>query len=365
MKQITMRNTVFEIIRLLAMFMIVLEHGLLATVLNTTAPLTKIDNIAWFIESYTVCAVNLFFLLTGYFAQSGKFKFSRLAKIWLKTIFYSLIIYLISVVLGKDIFQIKILITYICPILFKKYWFIQTYIVLVLLAPFIVNMLERLSRKIYLFLISILILFFSLHQTFIPVNYSLDSTQGYGISWAITLLIVGKFLNLHAKKYIININAKWWMIGYTIIASCIFISNYLIVKLNIAQGITSRANFYSYNSLTVFLESVLLFCFFISLSKKKFENKIINWFSSSAISVYLISSHPNLLFSLWNDVFNVQQYLLEPFLFFGIIILLSIIILLLCIAIDKILEYIFAFIPINNILDKLDKTKINEDINNI
>ena len=55
-------------------------------------------------------------------------------------------------------------------------------------------------------------------------------------------------------------------IFYSIIAIAVFVSNYLIVKFDIAQGVTSHGNFYAYNSVTIFLESLFLFGFFVKLS---------------------------------------------------------------------------------------------------
>ena len=68
------RNSSFELMRLLAMYMIVFEHCLLATAFDSVEPLSLADNVIWLLEAFTICAVDLFFLLTGYFMKSGNFR---------------------------------------------------------------------------------------------------------------------------------------------------------------------------------------------------------------------------------------------------------------------------------------------------
>lgn len=333
------RNSTFEFVRLLAMFMIVFEHAMLATSLHTENILSVIDNTSWFLEAFTICAVNLFFLLTGYFATDNHTDFRRIGKIWGKTIFYSVMIYLIAFACGRDSFSVKTFVSYLCPVTFKKYWFMQVYIVLALLSPFIIRMLNTLTKREHQRLIVVLALFFSIHQTFIPVRYTLDQTQGYGIIWATVMLIIGNYLKKYGSEIFNRTRASFLLLGYSIIATTVFISNYLIVKFEIAQGVTSRGNFYAYNSVTIFLESLLLFGFFVKLSYRGWTNKVVNWFAGSALAVYLISSHPELLYPLWTDIFRLSTN--KCGIFFMLATIESIATVIVCILIDKCIGMLF------------------------
>lgn len=332
------RNSVFEFVRLLAMFMIVFEHAMLATSLHTENVLSTIDNISWFLEAFTICSVNLFFLLTGYFATDNHIDLKRIGKIWGKTIFYSTMIYLIALVCGQDSFSIKTLVSYLCPVTFKQYWFMQVYIVLSLISPFVIRMLNTLTKVEHQRLIGVLALFFSLHQTFIPVKYTLDQTQGYGIIWATVMLIIGNYFKKYGNEIFSRTWASFLLLGYSIIAITVFISNYLIVKFDIAQGVTSRGNFYAYNSVTIFLESLFLFGFFVKLSYRGWTNKVVNWFAGSAFAVYLISSHPELLYPLWTDIFQIRIENTNIVLFFTSVAIESVITVVVCILIDKFVD---------------------------
>lgn len=359
------RNSIFELLRLLAMFMIVMEHCLLSTALHTGNPLSGIDNIGWLVEAFTVCAVDIFLLLTGYFIKSKSLKLGRIFELWLKTVFYSVFIYLIAVLTGADSFKISDLISYFCPILTKKYWFMQTYIVLALLVPYIATLLDHLSMKRHLILIAILLIFFSAHQTFIPVGKTLDATQGYGIIWACVLLITGCFLRKYGDRFIDKVSGSFFLSGYLFIACGIWVTNYLIVKFDIAQGVTSRGNFYAYNSSSVFLESICLFCFFIKLSKKKYNWGSINWLSSSVLSVYLLSSHPELLYPLWTDVFKMDRFITAPIVYVGLTIICVLVTMLICILLDKVVDRLSKLIHIDNVIKDLNNSRLNKVIDEI
>lgn len=354
------RNSAFEFLRLVAMFMILLEHCLLATEKNIeSVPLSTIDNVFWFIEAFTICAVNLFFLLTGYFLEEGKLKIGRIVLLWIKTILYSSTIYFVMLFIKKEPLEIKTLMGYVTPILSGKYWFIQTYIALSLLSPFFASLLSQLSKKRHLLLIGILLLFFCIHPTFIPVSKTLDATQGYGIIWGSVLLVVGKFLCKYGKEYLGKVKSAFFLLGYGIVACGIFVSNIIIIKFDVAQGIASRGNFYAYNSISVFLEAVCLFCFFIKISECNINCKYINYFAESSVAVYLITSHPLMLYYLWTNLINIGRYGSVPLTYIVLALLFSFMIFSACIGIDKIVDWLLRVGGIERISAKLNRGKLN------
>ena len=332
------RNSAFELLRIIAMFMIVWGHCMLATAQNREPYLGTLDNIGWFVGAFTVCAVNLFFLLTGYFTNSKNFRVNRVIFIWIKTIFYSIGIYLVVSLLNGT-FAWKEFITFCFPIFMKKYWYMQTYIVLALLSPYISYTLEHLDKKKHTVLVAIMLLFFCLHETFIKVSMTLDQTQGYGIIWACTMLIVGNWLKRYGSDYVDKIPTVCWVITYGIVSLLIFLSNYLIVKFDIASGVTSRGNFYAYNSLTVFVQSVCLFCMFIRLSEKMHSSRWINIIGKNTLAVYLISAHPLLLYPIWTRVLYMYKLTVLPMLYILVSVAVTIGIMGMCILIDKVVDF--------------------------
>lgn len=349
------RNSSFEIMRLIAMFMIILGHCTLATAENIEPYLVGLDFVGWFIKSFTICAVNLFFLLTGYYLSSKNFRISKIAHLWGKTIFYSVFIYIIVAVISGD-FEVNECIKYLMPILNKKYWFMQTYIVSAFLQPYIGLVLEKLSNKKLTFLVIVLLIFFSLHETFVKVAYTLDQTQGYGIIWACVMMVVGYWLRAY-KESICGLSRYIYLIGYICLSIIIYISNYMIIKMNIAGGFVSRGNFYAYNSISVLIQSVCLFCFFIK-SEKGASNRIINKLANHCIAGYLISAHPLFLTTIWTSFIKMEKYSTDIILYIFMSIIMSIIVLATCIFIDYIFEIMVAVFKIHKIDAVIDNLYI-------
>ncbi len=336
------RNSAFELLRIIAMFMVVLGHCMLATAKDVEPCLGTIDNIGWFIGAFTIPAVNVFFLLTGFFSTSN-FRLRGGINVWIKTLFYSIAVYIIiSIFLNQ--FNVKTLITYCFPVLLKKYWFIQVYMVLFFLMPYIVKGLEGISLKNFNYLLLILIVFCSLHETFIKVQYTLDTTQGYGIIWGCTMLVVGSWVRRIKDLFISRVPAWVFFVFYILISIAIFVSNYIIVKYNVAGGIESRGNFYAYNSFSVFIQSLVLFLGFVKISEKNINNKVINFIGKHTLSVYLISAHPLLLYPLWTDYFKIQRWHDAPHIYVSLAILLTCLIMLACVLIDTVVDFIINVI---------------------
>ena len=330
------RNSGFELMRILSMYMVVLGHCVIATAENQKPYLGTIDNIGWFINAFTIVAVNSFFLLTGFYAKTSQ-NCKKLAFIWLKMIFYSAVIYVILACLEGD-FEFKNALGYFMPVVTKKYWYMQTYVVLALVAPFLTRMLEQLSKREYEFLLLFLVVFFSIHETFIPVKYTLDTTQGYGISWAIVMFIFGKWLNLFGSAHIKRISGVIFLLLYFIISVLIYISNVVIVKYGIAGGLESRGNFYAYNSITVFASSVCFFCFFMRVGERIGHCSLINSISKNSLSVYLISGHPILIFALWTQYIRMKVFTRDPQMYVLLSFVFAIVVFAICVLIDKLLD---------------------------
>ena len=349
------RYSNFELLRIVAMIMIILGHCVLYTAQDVKPYLGSLDNLGWLIKAFTIVAVNCFFLLTGYFSQDERVKIGKGLKLWLKTIIYSISIYVLLLIFGFVEFDKKSAINYMFPVLTKKYWFILTYFVLVLLQPFLCKMISKTSKREHTFLILVDLLFFSIHETFIPVAKTLDDTQGYGIICACLLFIIGKWLNKYGECYIRKIKSIVWLILYMTASGMIFLSNYLIMKFDIAGGLSSRGNFYTYNSITVLVSSVCLYCFFITLDKTIKYNKLINWGGRNCVAGYLITGHPLLIGFLWTDVFKMQIYSSNVLQYSLVALVLSVASLMFCIVIDKCLECVLKIFGIYGLLDKLDQ----------
>ena len=101
------RELNFELLRIVSMIMIVtLHYWGKSGFLDSADYKTSGFYFAWIIRSFSFCAVNCYVLITGYFMSQTEFKISRLIKTWLTVWVYSVVIYLLSSVVGVQQFEI-------------------------------------------------------------------------------------------------------------------------------------------------------------------------------------------------------------------------------------------------------------------
>ena len=78
-KTVKKRNANMELLRLLSMFMVVMLHAIGKSNLLNNPDVGINGNciIAWILEAMSLCAVNVFILISGYFLIDSKFKLGR------------------------------------------------------------------------------------------------------------------------------------------------------------------------------------------------------------------------------------------------------------------------------------------------
>lgn len=119
-----MRNSNFELLRIVCMLLIVLSH--IDTQHRGEMNFQSLDYLVDFIVLHFACvAVNSFVLISGYWGIH--FKFQKLLKLNTQTLFYSLAIFLFTLWLGWHSFSFTKDIGVFLPIFSKQYWFITVY----------------------------------------------------------------------------------------------------------------------------------------------------------------------------------------------------------------------------------------------
>lgn len=140
MKQQRLLN--IEILRIFSMFLICLWHvngHFLPLVPNETNHTAGIINN---ITPYLTFHVDLFVMITGYFGVRNSAK--GVIKTCSLVIFYSLILGLTINCLGKDSLKWS----YLLPFSGSSWWFMQVYLVLLLIAPFFEMYIQQASKKV-------------------------------------------------------------------------------------------------------------------------------------------------------------------------------------------------------------------------
>ena len=197
------RDSRFELLRILSMFLIILFHfeyfGESWRIAKANSLLNQIILSSYL--PFGKIGVYLFIMITGYFVGIKRYRIKKsLSKtfiIWSETLFYSVTLFLVIVLLGLMKFSLKNFIAACLPFITNQYWFVSAYIMLLVLIPFINLSIERLTKKQFMYLIIIISFFGSFLTSINNSTFSSEISFGY----IIPPYLIGTFI----RKYGIQV----------------------------------------------------------------------------------------------------------------------------------------------------------------
>ena len=147
-------------------------------------------------EEVCITSVNVFVLISGYYMQNVRTTGLRKAiDLYLVMLFYHVPSFIIAIVTKQSEFTLGNVVYAVAPFLVGIRWFLETYIILLLVAPFLNALLNSISKKQHMLLIGIQLLLFSIWPSFLPSAPITDG--GYGITNFITLYFIAGYMRRH------------------------------------------------------------------------------------------------------------------------------------------------------------------------
>lgn len=199
--EITKRQSNFELLRIIAMFMIVAGHFA-----EQGLQLKPVDCsfLEYFIHSFfcsfSRIGVNLFLFIGCYFLVGKKFSFSRILLIYGKMWFYSVTITLLCKFIFRIEIPLKVFIKAFIPFYGGVWWFPNIYILLLLIHPFL-NIILNLPKEKIRLLIFILFLLF-------PIRISIHGFYDYYMDCYTWFIFAYLFIGYYKKYIKINERTK-------------------------------------------------------------------------------------------------------------------------------------------------------------
>jgi len=341
------RDLNFEILRILGMLFIIGMHyldkgGLMIS--DFDKGLTAFDLLVRIIEAFLVCGVNIYVLIGAYYLCQKDFSLKRVLKIWGLTLFYSIVIGIVHLIvcaclgIGFPLDKYGVF-NLAFPIIGEHYWFVSVYIILVIIGPLLNCSLKKLSRKSFCQLLITLTIVLSVSVTFIPMKLPVDG-QGMNLSWFILLYMYGAYIRWHGIK--IMDSAVKSIIVYIASSMCIFagffVTEGLYEKTHTFGDYITRQ--YHYNSLFCLLASLGLFYYFknMNIELPKIEGGLLK-LAGLSFGVYLIHEHILIRYQ-WPKALGISEMYGDPK---GIILFIPIVILiyLLCGLVESIRQKLF------------------------
>lgn len=326
------KNLGIELFRIVCMLFIIAfhmsDHGVIS--INSSMPITGNWLTLAFARLGGAIGNCAFVIIGGYLLCTKEFDSRCVIKLWLQTLFYSIICGLIAFKIGIIDVSIKRVIMMLLPITYNEYWFISSYLILMLLVPFLNPLLQNISRNKYRGFIGIGILIFSLIPT-ITRYYWMDSNNL--ILFFIVLYAVGAYIRI----YSIPGNTKYLLYA-VLLMSFVGISMWSSAYIN--QTFNKNIDIFTLVWPTYRFPGLLTaLCLFLGFKDLQLPyGKIITFFSTSVFSVYLlhIGRLQNWIFlSLLDDSYVYTQWFF-PLWLIAVVLFVFII----CVFIDKIRIYL-------------------------
>ena len=335
------RNYSLDLLKTISIVFVIILHynnGSMGGLLSNTQPGTSNYFIARFTEILTIIACNLFVIISGYFlCKSNKIKIRKIVDIVILLFFYGIVIYAVSIFTGLAIFNKKTLKLMFLTI--DNRWFINIYLLLYILHPYINKIISNINKKQHTMLILICIFFFSVWSSILKPQGILNpntfvSDGGYGITNFIMLYFIGAYVRLYYD------NKKMNKLILFIVYICLSLLG-TFIYYNFLNAI-------SYNFIINVINSIIVFLIFKNITMTK--GKVISKFAECSLAIYII--HENLFIRsyIYRNIFKSSSFYDSSFLLINMI-YSCIAIFITCAIIEFVRKFIFK-ITINKLIDK-------------
>lgn len=366
------RQSNFELLRIVSMLMIVLWHIIIHGQVGANASGT-LHLITRILLAICVVHVNSLVLLTGYFScEKESRKMGKVFAIMSQAWFYKVVIILLFSFLGLETVSKVTLLEELLPLDVRDYWFVNCYLVILILSPFFNILIKNMNQKKYRTFLLISFLLFSI-VPYATMNRTILN-DGYSIIQFTFLYFLGGYLkrypvreNMHFKQYSIS---KRRLIFFTLFFGFAFFN---LILTNFGQELGRYdnpivqffGNIITFSSLSyanplVILQTISYFLFFETLDIKK---RCINWVAASTFGVYLI--HDNVYVRGWiYKALNItKDHPIYGVKYVFVLLFYTFFIFACCLLIEKVRQFIAGIIKRRKWYLRM-KTKISDSIAN-
>ena len=299
------RNSSIELLRIIAMFMILAHHFIVHNgydVLKLPLGPERIF-LQLVMQGGGKVGVVIFFSISAWFfldkEQTIK---SNLKRVWImerELLFWSLILVTFYLVFDRADLGMKLMVKSVMPLSMGLWWYATAYAIFLALLPFLAKGLKALGRKYHLALASTVLVIWGL-TSFIPGMIGIsDGFFGF----------IYLFILISAYKWYLrplSIKQTWALtavgVGFVLLYTA---ASTVLGLFGINKGIFITGDWK--------LPVVMIgFGMFLLFDRVTFHSRIINRIAQSAFAVYLITDYAASEKLLWTRLFNLQDLYQQP-----------------------------------------------------
>ena len=345
------REPQFEILRVIAMLMVIILHylskgGLLA---DPAGDLTFSDWMFWGLEALCLVCVNVYVLISGYFFEENRFRLGKAAGLWCQVFFYSVVIAAVCMTAGivdyRQYFDLYDLQFFALPIVNGHYWFATAYLLMYLFSPIMNDAVKAMSRKQFQLLILLLLIPFSFVKSVLPLPLTADD-RGNSFIWFLCLYLIAAYIRRYGISFLEK--KKNAAVAYLLSAAGVLAALAAAAFLHRQTGHYEYAMEIPLHYNFIFILTGSLGLFYLFKNRRIKENALVRFLVRIApytFGVYLL--HEHLMLRYWwpetlrvSDVYGaarIAHIFLTVILLFAAGILVDVLRKLLFLGIDKLM----------------------------
>lgn len=299
------RNSSIELLRIIAMFMILAHHFIVHNgydVLKLPLGPERIFFQLVMAGGGKVGVVIFFSISAWFFLDKEQTIKSNLKRVWImerELLFWSLILVTFYLVFDRADLGMKLMVKSVMPLSMGLWWYATAYAIFLALLPFLAKGLKALGRKYHLALASTVLVIWGL-TSFIPGMIGIsDGFFGF----------IYLFILISAYKWYLrplSIKQTWALtavgVGFVLLYTA---ASTVLGLFGINKGIFITGDWK--------LPVVMIgFGMFLLFDRVTFHSRIINRIAQSAFAVYLITDYAASEKLLWVRLFNLQDLYQQP-----------------------------------------------------
>lgn len=196
------RNSNFELLRIISIVMIIVFH----LCLYTDFVYSSLSVNKMLVDIFIVLGeigVNCFLFISGYYLVESEFKSLRVIKFELELLFYSILISLFVMILRGEMIAKTELVQMFVPFTTQSWWFASCYMILLMLCPFVNIMIKNLTRKQHRELIILCLVIWSVIPTFTGflVNNTESAMYFTRVIWFFVIYVTAAYIRVYNVEF--------------------------------------------------------------------------------------------------------------------------------------------------------------------
>ena len=299
------RNSSVEILRIVAMFFIIMSHYCVHNGLDRNGISFGFNKALLSWGTLGNLGVIIFVMITGFFMCRSKLKLQSVFRTAFATWFYSVVFFAVAMLAGDEPFSVKAVLKAFFPVSTSQYWFVSAYFALLLFVPFINKLISVLTRRHFFALNCIMVIMWSVLPTFTDKAFYSNELTSF-----VMYYMLGAYISLYPDSFFAK-KSRCAVITVGSFVSVILWSAAVNFGGNAVHLFVRELNWYSRSSLFMIAAALSLLALFLKL---RISSRFINTLASCTFGVYLIHENSYVRPFLWQTLFRVENFKNSPWL---------------------------------------------------